>query len=202
MCRYDDEDCEWYVESEHSDTVADVDRRCEDCGRAILAGEPHVRFVAVENPDSEFSDREYVFVAQQPIDGFHHDFDADDPYVRIAEDDCDRYQALGYIVDEVADPDYQAKIDEHYSCAQCRLASDWLTKVCDQHVVLVTREDLAGHTDEYDAATLGPHFMALTSMCDRGWLYKRSLRPVPPAVVSRATRRAVAHAERAGLVES
>lgn len=204
MCRYDDE-FEWYVDSEHADNVSEKDERCEDCGRTIPAGETHVRFVAIENEDGEWSDREYVNLAQDPglwADfplGHHLYVDTELPYFKIDEEECAAYEALGFYVDEVADPDYVPKIEQHYSCSQCRLAADWLTKVCSQYVVLVTREDLESHADEYEPEQLGPHFLALTRLCSRQWTYRRSSRLVPPGVVERATARAVAHAERVGL---
>lgn len=206
MCRYDDDEYAWFVDSEHADDVSDVDRRCEDCGRTIPAGEPHVRFVAIENEDSEFTDREYVFLAQDPAvwptDASERSYQfvhKDLPYFKIADEEGDAYTALGFFVDEVADPDYVPKIEQHYSCSQCRLAADWLTKVCSQSVVLVTCEDLDSHADEYEPDQLGPHFLALNRLCSRQWAYRRSNRLVPPGVVARATARAVAHAERVGL---
>lgn len=202
MCRYDD-DCAWWVDSEHTDDVSEVDRRCEDCGRVIPIGEPHVRFEAHESEESE--DRDYVFLAQDPAVWPENAVDrykfirTSLPYFKIAEEESDAYEALGFFVDEEQDPDWEPQQQTHYSCSQCRLAADWLTKVCSQTVVLVTREDLDSHADEYEPDQLGPHFLALARLCSRQWTYRRSNQLVPPAVVGRATARAIAHAERVGL---
>lgn len=196
MCRYDD-DFEWYVGGEWGDRVADVDRRCEDCGRVIPAGEVHTEILE----DRSHDDEGLLFVAFNPADAKFKYVRAGEPFIVISEDDIDVWEALGFQVDEdnhswyfPPDPVY------HYCCNHCRAADLWLREVCDQHVVFVTSMDLHEHRHEYTDEQLGPDFVTLDTLCSQQWRSKLTGELIPVPVIGRLARDAAEYALAGGLV--
>ena len=206
MCRYD-EDYEWLVEATKVDEMAEVERRCGDCGRTIRAGEPHVAYEVMVVEGAEHWPLSWWATARGPA--------VDDPYtfddgrvhifkrkpilytVRIAEDDEQMWVALGFdVVDEYAEEDRPEVPDQH-QCSHCHRANRWLIAVCDQSTVMVTREDLIEHTHDYGPEDLGPDFMALAELAVHQWHREEML--VPVETVEQLTERAVKHAIATGL---
>lgn len=197
MCRYDD-DYDWYVDAESLVTL-DVDQRCEDCGRMVPAGEEIVQFVASAAYDD---DANHVIVAQRKIDDDHRWYRPGAPHIVLPDDDeiSDAFAALGFIIDEVnehelnpPDPEY------HYSCQQCRAANLWLQEICGQHTVLVTVIDLEEHWHEYTPTDLGPDFGTLYRLSRQRWRTRDFDVTIPPHVIDRLARDAVAYANAHGL---
>lgn len=206
MCRWDDGDYEWYVETE-SKVLADADTHCEDCGRMIAAGERMVRFTATRVEDDE---RPFVWVVFVPdplvkwwvpgqrwhciIDEANFDAPAESDAAIAA------FEALGFRVDEEPDPRMPANFEpDHYCCVQCRAANYWLEKVCDQSVVLVASGDIIDHTGDYTPAELGPDFMTLAALAKQRWVTKDYGVLMSEDVISGLARRAVRHAVATGL---
>lgn len=203
MCSYDDGDYEWVVDGTFREACI-VPVHCEDCGRLVEPDEMIVRYTCV--PWSEWDDeRPYVFIVFRPRDGRRY-YLAGDPYVTVIDNEdandprIDAFEALGFSVEEERDPRIAAEtVPDHYTCVQCKAAERWLTEVCDQHDVLVTKYDLIDHLNDYDAATLGSDFVTLTTLARTGWRHPRFDRIVPERVVARLTNRAIKHAQLVGL---
>lgn len=199
MCRWDD-DYEWTVEAERQ-VVHEEERRCEDCDRAIPAGERHTEFVAemVEDEDDL-----YVFVAYVPsttprmskwwMPGLHTH--------RIDEDDIEMWEALGFEIDEIRESELTGsqRIEFHYSCNHCRAGNIWLERVCHQSVVLVTTLDLDQHWDEYTAEQLGPDFETLHTLSLQRWRSKLTGELIPAHVVERLANNAAEFALAGNLI--
>ena len=203
MCRYDGDDYDWTVEVEDNNALADAQLICEDCGRLIPAGERHTQFVAVP---TELDADQYIFAIQyeprrytSPNGYLTESFDYTKPFVKIEEDDSDVWEALGFTVFEEEDPEHVQPTEYHISCAQCRAAAKWLTAICRQHTVMVTREDLAEHAREYTAQQLGPDFLLLNELCQRQW--RREGRVVSPQYVGIITSLAINFAKASGMAE-
>lgn len=200
MCRYDD-DFSWMVMSTDPAHVGDADVACEDCGRIIPAGEPHTFYVG-DASGGEEDDRPHVYVyfPHAPHEPPYDDEDCEGKvWVIVPEDNLPEIEALGIECGEIRHPGLRNdNISHHDQCAQCYEANHWLEKVCHQHNVLVTREDLREHADEYEPDTLGRHFLAMDRACGSGWKHRRG-RPMSPAVVRRLARHAVRHAQLVGM---
>lgn len=196
MCRWDDGDYDWYVDSE-STILADVDIYCEDCGRIVRAGERVVRFTASPPMDDE---RPYVFIVPVPPARYYGD---GNPWLAILPDDeviHDTFDALGFRIDEEHDPRMPVEQEpDHFSCVQCRAANYWLEQVCHQHHILVTVEDLIEHTHDYTSEQLGPDFMTLATLARQQWVTKGYGVLMSEQVVRRLARGAVQHAVVTGL---
>lgn len=206
MCRWDDGDFEWYVETE-SKVLAETDTHCEDCGRTIAAGETMVRFTATRGEDD---DRPYVWVVFVPnppvkwwvpgqrwqciIDEANFDTPAESAAAIAA------FEALGFWVDEEHDPRLPEDFEpDHHCCVQCRAADYWLQKVCNQNVVLTAANDIIDHTGDYTADELGPDFMTLATLARQRWRTKDYGVLMSEDVISGLAQRAVRHAVATGL---
>jgi hypothetical protein len=189
------------VESTNGEATSEEAERCEDCGRRIEVGEPHTVYTATEGST------DYVFAAQHPAlikhahgpgqsskwinDSAH--------YIVIDEDDVLVWEALGFFCDET---EVYGQTEYHVSCQHCAVAARWLTKICGQHTVLVTQEDLIEHTHEYDGKTLGLAFMRLAALARRQWRFPVTERLAAPAYISALTDVAIKRAIAAGLQEA
>ena len=196
MCRYDDGDYEWYVDSTNPLAVSEKDERCEDCGRRIATGETHTVFTAMPS-ESEGS---YVFVAQVRLEGQKY-LDLRRPWTIVDDDRAEELEDLpGVLLDEIHEHELNPPdATHHVSCNQCRAANRWLMDVCDQHVVMVTVLDLDEHWHEYTPEQLGPDFATLYKLSRQGWRTRDFGNLIPVHVIERLAGTAVDYAIAAGI---
>lgn len=210
MCRYDGDECEWYVDSQNDEAVSDIILTCEDCFRKIHPGEIHTCFTSMPGSDYDGDEPQFIFVAQAERDTIEHvrpegmrnwkTMDHDKPWFRIEEESSEIWEYFGYHVFEHENPDVE--MPDHISCAQCVKANKWLTVICQQHVVMVTKEDLNEHLREYDEEILGPDFVLLVEAVNREWKHEGLSDVVMTTQwVEYRTQRAIDHAIAKGLQE-
>ena len=201
MCRYDDDDYSWYVESEEVWVELGKPCQCEDCCRTIEVGEFHWRYTGMPSEDSEWDERPMVFSVRYRIKTADGRIKFGPMIYLDDEDMADVFEALGFDTEEDRDDRVAIEPEYHRQCLQCYIANEWLKQVCHQHTVMVTREDLIQHTHEYDPITLGIHFMALAEAARHQWIdfYGHLMEP---KVVLDLTERAVRHAREKGLIHA
>lgn len=196
MCRYDD-DYAWMVESQDDTYIHPTDVRCEDCGRTVAAGEVLTHIVG-DSSGGDMDERDLVFAIRIDHPQWWADPDDGDVTV-IREEDVERWERLGYKVDEIRDPfDDTSNVVHFYWCAQCQLANHWLKEVCDQSIIGTVGEDLHEHLSEYDEETLGRSFVTMERMCSRQWRTDWGALAAP-SLVKILAREAVEHAVTVGL---